>query len=312
MWAKLTPINRQTWNQPQISESPTVEPPIPGVSISVSLDPSKDWMNFMNQHNRTASGNLNLMTPEILQRLKKIKSGFVEATINDQLIGTMVVIPMGDVSHGTFLCIDPNFRGQRIAPQLIQTGLNWCSPPVGYFLTADKKTLTSLPIYRWYRPINVSRARELGFDFPNYRRPEDRTNARDILHYSVKNLSGLKVLNSTDGPISDWPYPTYRIELNDEVIGHFSMEVRPIQMKNGQIGNIGVIVWAKISHPKAFRGFLEIGSRENVDIIFGYQVSGITPEVLNQFNAIPSTPMYLGWANTGRRINAVDWDLPFL
>lgn len=145
----------------------------------------EDIISFIKTHDEGDNGNVTELTQESLQRLFSTPSVMAILRKDNKIIGTMIS-PIFRVkykrvnrkplnilsSYSTFLCVDKLYRKQGLAMALIrsimQEGFQRYGINHGYYMTFNKHHNINTSIESWYRPINLKKSKQAGFDLESF------------------------------------------------------------------------------------------------------------------------------------------------
>lgn len=186
---------------------------LPDGTVGSYPSPSQSaaMIKFIHQHDRTASGNITELTSEFLTRIQVVPCIIGLLYEAKQLVGTIFTFlfrtamashtesETAPTAYTTLLCVDRAYRERGLAMILIRATTvvmyQTYGSNDGYYLTATSHHPIHNPIQAWYRPVNVRRAIQAGFDLPTFVKPGDRGRplARQELAYRISKPSVLPV-----------------------------------------------------------------------------------------------------------------------
>lgn len=292
-----------------------------------------DVSNFYREHNKMVTGNTTLFPPEELSKFLNFENiSFLMKSSKNKLIGTIVslVFPIkvgpninNVITHGctTCLAVHKSLRSMGLCMGLIRTLIKrgyeskiYCD----YHIVSFKLGSNSVPINSWYRPINLSRCKQLGFKFIGFEEKKKSVKSRlmyrcdEPKNYSMEQISSDK--NNVQESLkyhldqvcqykfSFWPdielwlkwvdnYPTYVIrnkENNIECI--FSISTIHCCIENMQEDAI-------LCFPLICEGNVKIGlkfmcnvaKKYNYDLLYFHQAGSFTENNLESINSIKTT-----------------------
>jgi len=314
--------------------------------IGIKDEEHKDnIVKFINEYNKTISGNITLIDKELINKFSNIGAYFNNMMKNNKIIGIIILIPLTICKNkeninksglSTFFCIHPSLRklglGSNMIKNSIKIGIdnniNTC-----YYIGPIKKYQNSLSLTDWYRPININILNKSGFTLPfikdtikdkiKYKPSWDKKyiinkinndNIIESLNYYLKEINNLKISYYPD--LDEWikwinNFRTY-IVINKEniILGLFSMFDF-----NALINNIKI----KITSPILYCGNTItmkalIYENKNYDLIYGYIYNNITSEIIKNNKGIISNNKnkWLSFYNYEMLINENEICIPLL
>lgn len=232
---------------------------------------------FLQNHNQSLeTGSVTLLSDNLVNAFQKF--GVYPLTIRSEfqdreILGTVLVLPISIGKNDaaakifgciSFLCVHKLFRGRGVAKRLIVklTDLGQ-TLQIGqaYSIGAQSRSDNSILLKRWFRPILHRTAKELGFDFPSYRKFGDRSDyrtnfayntnlpshvemglvcpiigtpgtqsftAQEVLDFYLTNTSKMKLRYQPT--LEEWyrwimAFPTYAVSTGGKLIGLFALTV---------------------------------------------------------------------------------------
>ena len=339
-----------TPTSPSIQDIISIDTPIDfnlptDITIKTSLDNSQidNIITFVNTYNRTSTGIITTISKEMINCFKSLNSYILTLYGNNIVIGCIISLPLSIktsdkiIKHGcsTYLCIHPNLRNLGLCMSLIrklaqighQDGI-LC----GYHLNNSKISPNALEIRCWYRPLNLKKVRDAGFNFPSYKRSSDRNNIRDQMIYSTKLSYNIKVVQiSTDNINSVYEYYTsligdkkfvyspdlteftqfinnidsYVIYEKDFIIGIFSL---------WKVHNINLsIAYLIFSCGDILNPAIYISHVNGYDLLYGYIIGDIIESKIEEIKGIKTkTPLWLNLYNNSIELKVTDVVIPLL
>lgn len=150
------------------------------ITISYEITDLDEVCNFYREHNKMSTGNITLLPKSELELyLSYDHISVLMRNNNGKLMGIVIsiLLPINNeqqkiITHGctTFLVIHSSIRGHGMCMALIRGLINrgyekglYCD----YHTVPFKLGENSIPLKSYYRPINLSRALELGFLYPD-------------------------------------------------------------------------------------------------------------------------------------------------
>ena len=190
-----------------ISKETPIGPDNPNIMTQIGINPSEyeEVSSFLNKYNRLSGGNTTLLPPSELSRYLSFDNiSILLRSKKGDLIGTILSlkIPIRIKSNGieetithlaaSFLCVHPSLRGMGICMSLIRSGIIEAHKEQiysGYCMVSFEMGKNSINLRSWYRPINLIRARDMGFVFWG----SEMENSRKIrLRYNTKLLPNIR------------------------------------------------------------------------------------------------------------------------
>ncbi len=145
----------------------------------------KDELYFFLQHSQNASGNSHILDPKLGENNIVIK--LVNSENKKQILGFISSIPhqvmlipddkselpqLLDFCATSNLCVSHQHRKKNLAALLISGVINKGFEEgmyVGYHYIKEPKSLSSVRVYNYYRPLNIQEALDSGFEIPSFR-----------------------------------------------------------------------------------------------------------------------------------------------
>ena len=165
-------------------------------SIDVHDDINDELVKFVNKHNKVPTGIYELITPGFFKTFTGIESylGVIRYNKTNKIMGVMISLILNTTALNTtkfalttYLCVHTQLRKKGLCMMLIRkmikeahTNGMLCS----YYLQASPFSQCALPVERWMRPINVTRALERGFEFIM---PSDKNSIKYKHAYHIGN-----------------------------------------------------------------------------------------------------------------------------
>lgn len=163
----------------------------------------KKLVKFIQEHNRTSTGNTTELPVESLERLFLTPCIIVILFKEEKIIGTIISLYFRakyykkeiNTSYTTFLCVHKDYRKRGLALLLIEAVLK-----EGYYRyhTFHGCYLTSTPhcknynkVKSWYRPINIKRCLECGFILKDFSTNDHNTLIRKRVWYHISKPKSL-------------------------------------------------------------------------------------------------------------------------
>lgn len=327
--------------------------------ITHEIDDEDSFIQFINQNNRTSTGNITMLTHELLKSYIQLNSLFLilKERKNNTIVGTLITIPIPihfyeSINNNeindfisefstctTFLCISEHLRKKGLAIFLMKKMTEYGYDKgllTSYYVVPFKIGQNSIPIFSWYRPIKLDRARKIGFECPSFKKNNDRTERRDRLRYQIRLSSRIKIeridedrdfdfyfslINNKKlyySPTKDhlrlWTsqFPTFIVIENGRKIGLFSYyDIQVKLMKTGEISKIAHLLFCQGKQPETIQACL-YNSKE-YDVLYGYRIGDITDEIINQINGFKTDRrLWLSFYNIGLKFNENEISIPFL
>jgi hypothetical protein len=158
----------------------------------ITADPFSDNLKFKLEtfigDNYHMNENTLQLTPDCLQRILAVPCFIALLLRNDTIIGCVIsiVLRCGSIMldndilslYATYLCVKQSEREKGLAMILIRAtllksyqhyGINH-----GYCMTDKPHRIINNIIRSWYRPVNLKKAIEAGYDVQNFNKPGDR------------------------------------------------------------------------------------------------------------------------------------------
>lgn len=303
-------------------------------------------INFLNNNCKTISSSTSLLTKELYNSLINGGGKFHSLKEDNKLIALVYTIPIrcrleSDVDikimYSTYLTVNKQYRKKGISLILINKVINsrWSEGiRKGYCVTLHKYYRCYSEVDTWYRPINIYKLRDMGYQFKLYKRSNDRSDRMDKLAYSIPKLSNdisitistvddLEILillqssfnNAFIPTVEEWnkyisSFNTYTVKQNNIIIGIFTLTINSIQ------NSIGIIKASSLS--------LSVGDQEinlkcalncssNCDLLQGILSGGITKSHINIIKGVIGSPSaYIEIYNGENNILPKDISFPFL
>ena len=313
--------------------------------------------SFYQKYNDMSTGNTTLLPVKELKRYLAIENiSILMRSSNGMLVGTIICLMLpvknkNDISeevimHGctTFLAVHPALRGLGLCMALIR-GLIEYGYEDGYYcdyhMVAFKIGTNSIPINSWYRPINLNRAKELGFLYDGHKDPRNSTKVRlkyrtklPNNHRYVQVSPDNKNINTSleyyKGLVQNrnfafWPdeplwalwvksFPTYLIYKGDNEVGIISINTVYCVIKSRE--ETGKIVFPIICEGNMGSVMLvlcNISYKLKYDVIYFHQHGDVTEKALESINSIKTTTkLWFSLYNNRIKIQPEDIHLPLL
>jgi hypothetical protein len=158
----------------------------------VPVEVLDEIVTFTNEHNYVHGGNITRLSREILEKWVKVYGGLTILRMGKMLIGTMLSLvynfkykeTTGNTSYTTYLCVHSKFRGHSLAMALIRSNLRIASLRAntfhGCYLTPESHWKPERKMGAWYRPIDLSKAEDAGFQINPFTRKNEKPNKKRI------------------------------------------------------------------------------------------------------------------------------------
>jgi len=296
--------------------------------------------NFYQKYNRMVTGNTTLLPVDELKRYLSLKNiSLLMRAANGMLIGTIISIllpvknsnirgrpyevPKTDIiTHGctTFLAVHPSLRKMGLCMALIR-GLIEIAYEEGiycdYHAVAFELGANSVPLYSWYRPINIERSKELGFLYTGWNDPRASTKIRlkysNVIPkdytYTIVNKDNNNINSSlqyylslvTDKLFSFWPdedlwsqwiesFPTYIICKDNKYVGIVSLNTVYCSFEKSQeIGKLLFPIICEGEMDKVMKVLCGIAKDLKHDVLYLHQHGAVNEKALESINSIKTT-----------------------
>ena len=330
------------------------------VHHGIKLSEYEEVSDFIRKYNKMSSGNTTLLPVEELERYLSIPNiSVLLRSSKGLLIGTIIclLLPIKNKSQGlekvithgctTFLTVHPSVRGMGLCMALIRGLINYgyemgvyCDYHMVSFQIGDN----SFPLNSWFRPINLSRAKELGFLYPGYDDPRSvRTNRLkyrtklppDYSYVQIteenKNLKASLdyycslVDKDKDKMFSFYPdseiwskwvqaFPSYQIYNKKKLVGVVSLNTVFCTIDATNETGRALFPIVCIGDMKTVMPTLcNIAATTNHDIIYFHEQGDVTEEALSRTNTIMTTTKpWFSLYNNNIRINPSNLYVPLL
>ena len=327
------------------------------INLLNGIKPSvyEEVSNFIKQHNRMSTGNTTLLPTKELERYLDLEniSILMRSQNNNKLMGTIIslllpikVVNGGNkeiITHGcaTFLNVHSAIRGFGMCMAIIREGISlgyekgiYCD----YHMLSFKLGDNSVKIKSWYRPINLSRSKTLGFLYPGYNdlrstvktRLKYTTILRGTMNYDKVSSTNIDYYNyylstiknkkfSFYPDITLWKkwvtsFPTYIIYNNSSKVGIVSLNTTYCTIESTkETGRVCFPVICNGDMQYVLPVLGHIARNENYDVIYFYQHGDLTDSSLESFNAIKSdTNVWVSLYNNSIDLKPEDIYAPLL
>ncbi len=146
---------------------------------------SKEELYFFLQNSQNLSGNSHILNPKMGENNIVIK--VVDSDNKEKILGFVLSIPhqtvlisddktelpqILDFCATSNLCVSIDFRKKNLAALLISGVINKGFEEgmyVGYHFIKEPKSLSSVRIFNYYRPLDIQEALDSGFEIPSFR-----------------------------------------------------------------------------------------------------------------------------------------------
>ena len=210
-WKNLNVPLAKDFPENEIINKNPIESKISDVIIKYNNFDQDELLDFIRNHNITASGNTNFLPKELFKNIKN--SCFATFAIDNKLIsfGLSTIVPIKvkedhkidfvhkDFAHlnsnntilfgyTNYLCTHKDFRSTGKGIGTVEAILNYgISRGVicGYFISPSPRTANYIELNNWMRPLNFTAAKKIGFTFKSFRMPKDKSELRNELYYKI-------------------------------------------------------------------------------------------------------------------------------
>lgn len=316
----------------------------PIIFSHITPEDYQEVSDFYKTHNKMSSGNTTLLTPsDIAKYLSLDNFSVIIRSIKEKLMGSVISINLPIrvdkevIYHGctTFLTVHSSIRKHGICMVLIRklTELGFhreifCS----YYTIPFKLGDNSISVECYYRPILLTKCRELGFVYPDCY--DIRMNTKNRLLYTVKkppnfsfrkaDIDSLEYYRKVIGnkrfvfyPDEKlWKqfielFPTYLISRDDNVVGIVSINTVHCEMSNGIKGKIAMPIICN-GNTQLIMEILPTIVCDH-DVLYVYCCGDITKEILEKFHFIKtSNPVWFSLYNNRINLDIRDLSVPIL
>lgn len=335
------------------------------LSEGITENEYEEVASFYQKYNRMSTGNTTLLPVEELKRYLSLNNiSLLMRSSNGMLIGTIIsiIIPVKNRSgqqeeiiiHGctTFLAVHPTLRKMGLCMALIrklielgyERGL-YCD----YHMVSFPIGSNSVSINSWYRPINLTRAKELGFLYAGLKDPHNSTKLRlkyttklPLNHsYVVVNSNNINISLKyykklvTDRIFSFWPdkklwlewtkaFPTYLIYNGDDnnnnnnnnkkIVGIVSLNtIYCVITETKETGKILFPIICDGEMESVMSVICSIAKDLDYDVVYFHQHGNISDNNLDNINAIKTTTkLFFSLYNNNIKLSSEDINVPLL
>lgn len=212
-WSQLPISKKKTSNEGIISlEKPFDIEPNPEINIITNEEISKEELMFVLENGFGASGNSMLIDPKLnsCSVVVKIRDsadkiyGFcisIKCSLYLQLKDGFEIIESGMTSH---LCIDKEHRNRALASYVIYGAIDEGFKNkiyTGYHYIDNPKSASNLKVYNYYRPLNISKSLENGYQVTSL--------SKSNLSFYMDEIPSEKQLRELENDYNVSPYESY-------------------------------------------------------------------------------------------------------
>lgn len=358
-WSKMliadnTSENQNNNNYIISKENPGFDNVINGKNVKLSYDIEEneydEVCDFYKKYNVMVSGNVTLMPKSGLKRYLSFDNiSILMRNSNGKLMGVIIsiIVPIlidnRIINHGctTFLVIHPSIRKYGMCMILIQAlaqkgyemGI-YCS----YQTTHIKIGSNNVPIVSYFKPINLNRSVELGFFYPDFFDPRQKTRNRlwynpklpkkskfvkiDIknlgksLQYYRESIDNKKFCFCPDKFIWEkWisNFPTYLIYNDNRISGIVSFNTIHCFMKESKKeGKLGVPIICNGKMNLMNPVLYHIAYKEGYDVLYGYNIGDLSSEMEKYHWIKTDNPVNFSLYNNSINLTKDDISVPIL
>lgn len=336
-----------------ISMDPPVKYDKERTIVFTNITDNSEVTQFYRKYNRMATGNITLLHEEDLKRFLDLDCTTVlMRSIKKNLIGSVISVPLpikcntsssnsNIIIHGctTFLCLHPSLRGHGMCMALIRrlTEIGYENKQYcGYHLTMFPIAKNSVSLSSWYRPLNLHRAKELGFTIPldiSSRRAKLRYHTklppnhnyvlvpsgdcRNGYEYYINSIKDKKFAFYPDLELwTKWvqSFPTYLIYNEENIVGIVSINtINCIIETTGLEGKILFPIICNGDMESVLPVLNHIGAVQGYDVVYFHQHGNVTNKSLESINALKvAEPIWFSLYNNRMSLDASDIYVPLL
>jgi hypothetical protein len=311
--------------------------------------------DFYQEYNCMSTGNTTLLPVSELKRYLSIDNiSLLMRSGNGKLIGTIIslLLPVKNsnnyteeiIIHGctTFLAVHPLVRKMGLCMALIRKLIEigyekgvFCDYHMVSFPIGDN----SIALESWYRPIDLSRARELGFLYDGYMDSHNSTKLRLKYRTKIPNDHSYVEVNKSNINISlnyykelvkekkfsFWPdeklwirwvnsYPTYLIYNKNKCVGILSLNtIYCFLEKTKETGRILFPIICDGEMTSVMQVVCAIAKDLKYDVVYFHRHGNVTDVALSKINAIKTNvKLWYSLYNNCINLKPVDINVPLL
>lgn len=325
-----------------------------------SLAHKEEIIKFINRHNcHNTFGNIETMDSELMGQFEGMNAivTILRYSKTNRIMGVIFSVSLtltsGKISndHGytTYMTVHKKLRDKGVAMMLIRGNIEYGYKNMkvycGYHLVDHPHTKTSITIESWFRPINLTSARKVGFDFKSYREPKDKSDFRNKFKYRIPSLKPHQHVKKITADTARIVYPTfqeiqkkkilfwdpsieefcrfienfdmYYVQNLNNIVAFFALrKSEPFIVSSSSKANLGLMVLFtanKNFEKLGFEGVLNVAEKCGHDVLYGYEMGDLELNTVKECNGgATSSHLYLEFYNNKLSLESKDLMIPLL
>lgn len=335
----------------------------------LSKEEKDELIKFINaNYQMDQDDNIETIDADLLQRFENVNGQIIitRYTKTGRIMGCMfsVVTPLranlnGELTeiakHGytTFMTVHKKLRKKGVCMMLIRGMVKYGYKDLGdvfcgYHLVPSAHTTTPVTVKSWFRPINLKKSRETGFQYKTFKTAKDRSDFRDKFYYRIpklgENVQCVKIKSNcknfteiyqkflemmsrkklhyipTESDFMEWckNFDTHYVEICGNIAAVFTVrKSEPFIVSTSKLANMALLILFCSADAEsadvAYKCLLKVVDEAKYDVLYGYELGDLTLDIAAQYHAgETSSNLYLEFYNNGLDLKPSEVMIPLI